>query len=265
MFWIIFSLLLLLCLFACAYKATAQGASAGEHINPPAKWKSTKTVFTIGTYNIQTGKSLDGKRNISKSAEVIKNTDIAGLQELYAASWLGQKSHAQILAEHGAFGWLYAATRRRWFREHRGNALLSKFEVSEWYIEPLADFSGKSFRNLITAKIIINKQPVWILNTHLHTKQGRDIQLRTVLQRFAQYPRAILVGDFNTKSDDQQLKQLLKDKKVKDAISLALPDIDHSQRIDWILTKGFEIKKGFFQEKGVSDHPYYSVELTLNT
>lgn len=265
MLWIILSTILLITLFACAYKASPQGASAGEGIHPPAKWKKPNTSFTIGTYNIQTGKSLEGKRDITKSAEVIKNTDILGLQELYAASWLGKKSHAQTLAEHGGFGWLYAATRRRWFREHRGNALLSKFEVAEWYIEPLADFSGKSFRNLITAKLIIDQQPVWVLNTHLHTKHGREVQLKTVLQRFAQYPTAILLGDFNTKTDDPQLIELLKDKNVKDAVQISLPDIDHSQRIDWILTKGFDIKQGFYQEKGVSDHPFYAVELSLKS
>lgn len=271
MMWIIISFILSLCLFACAYRTTPQGASAGKDIKPPVKWKKANSTFTIGTYNVQTGKSLDGKwviskwsiskRDISKSANVVKDVDIVCLQELYAASWLGQKSHAQKIAEYGNFGWLFAATRRRWFRQHRGNGLLSKFKVAEWYIEPLADFSGKSFRNLTTAKIIINKQPVWILNVHLHTKKGHTVQLATVLQRFAQYPRAILLGDFNTKSNDEQLKQLLKDKNVKDAIKLALPDIDHQHRIDWILTKGFDIKQGYYQEQGVSDHPYYAVEL----
>ena len=263
MIWIIISLVLFLCLFACAYKATAQGASAGKHINAPQKWQKPGKTLTIGTYNIQTGKSNNGKRDISKSADIIKNTDIVGLQELYAASWLGQKAQAQSIAEYGKFGWLFAATRRRWFREHRGNALVSKFEVVEWYIEPLADFSGKSFRNLITAKVIINKQPVWVLNTHLHTKRGRSVQLKTVLERFAQYPRAILLGDFNTDPADEQLITLLKDKNIKDAITLALPNIDHHQRIDWILTKGFDVKQGQFEEKGVSDHPYYAVELSL--
>ena len=99
------------------------------------------------------------------------------------------------------------------------------------------------------------------INTHLHTRAGREEQLNEVLQEFAKYPRAILLGDFNSRASTPALAHALKDIEITDAISAANLDLDNPERIDWILTKGFSVEGGKFQEKGVSDHPYYQVNL----
>jgi hypothetical protein len=58
------------------------------------------------------------------------------------------------------------------------------------------------------------------------------------------------------------LANALKDIEITDAISSAGLDLENADRIDWILTKGFNVEAGEMLEKGVSDHPYYQVSLS---
>ena len=220
--------------------------------------------INVATYNIQTGKSLAGKRNLLASAQVISNAHLVGIQEVYAPGFDGLFSPGQTerLAQNGKFGWLFCATRRRWLREHRGNAILSKLRCSEWRIEMLPDTSGKSFRNMTIAKIHWKDEYFYFINTHLHTRDGREEQLAIVLQEFAKYPRAILLGDFNSRLSTEALANALKNIEITDAVSEAGLDLNNPERIDWILTKGFKVEAGEMQEKGVSDHPYYQVSLS---
>jgi len=224
--------------------------------------------FKVATFNVQTGKNLVGKRDIERAAQTIANADLVGIQEVYAPSLLNLlglgKSQTQSLAAAGGFGWLFCATRRRWLREHRGNALLSKLAISNWRIEPLPDQSGKSYRNMTIAQASLQGESFHIINTHLHTREGREEQLDLVLREFAKYPRAILIGDFNSRANTPHLSNALKNIEISDAISEAGLDLADADRIDWILTKGFTIHHGTMIEKGISDHPYYEVTLSIN-
>lgn len=223
----------------------------------------------VATFNIQTGKSNEGKRNLLASADVLKDVDLAGVQEVYAptlSNLLGLGApQTQVLAKHGGFSWLFCATRRRWLREHRGNAILSKLKVHDWRIEMLPDQSGKSYRNMTIAEVEWQGQRFHFINTHLHTRHGRAEQLQVVLEEFAKYPRAILLGDFNSKRAMPELSNALKDIDISDAIEMAGLDTDNPDRIDWILTKGFIVEQGHMLEKGVSDHPYYEVTLSYKS
>lgn len=225
------------------------------------------THLRVATFNVQTGKSLHGKRDISRAATAIGNADLVGIQEVYAPSLLNRlgfgNSQTQSLAEAGGFGWLFCATRRRWLREHRGNALLSKLPIASWRIAQLPDQSGKSYRNMTIAEASWQGEPFHVINTHLHTRDGREQQLEVVLHEFSQYPRAILMGDFNSSADDSLLSNALKDVDISDAINMAGLDQANTQRIDWILTKGFDVHNGAIIEKGISDHPYYEVTLSI--
>ena len=258
-------LLLAFAFYFIVYKARPAKNQKGDNINPPTEGFETqiKKQLTIGTYNVQTGKDKKGQRDIFRSAEIIKNADIVGIQEVYAASWLGDKSQTQQLAEHSAFGWLFAATRLRWLREHRGNALLSRLPIKKWSVEMLPDSTGKQFRNLIIAITELEGHDIVILVTHLHTKSGREQQLNVVLEKFKQYDRVILLGDMNTNIENHLIQDFLKDEQHIDAVQIALPKHDNNHRIDWILTKGFTIEDGHFEAIGVSDHPYYQVSLSL--
>ena len=255
-----------------AKNKTGTGFNPTPEVSAKDGYINTKTIdqsaeqqqlLKIATYNIQTGKSLHGRRDINRSAKVIESAHIVGVQEVYAPSWLNFLglgfSQSELLAANGGFNWLFCATRLRWLREHRGNALFSKLPISDWQIKMLPDQSGKSFRNLTIAKTQWNNKTFHILNTHLHTNKGRKQQIDMVLREFAQYSPAILMGDFNCTAEE--LIDALTDIEITDAIAVAKLDPQNNKRIDWILTKGFTVEGGLFQGKGVSDHPYYQVNL----
>ena len=67
-------------------------------------------VLKVASYNIQTGKGLDGKRNLIASAQVMAAADLVGVQEVYAAGFdgfLGMNSgQTERLAKVGKFAWL---------------------------------------------------------------------------------------------------------------------------------------------------------------
>ena len=257
---------LIITLIAVARRSQPATDKAGVSLISQPQQTEQPEVIKVASYNIQTGKGLDGRRNLLASARVMANADLVGVQEVYAAGFDGflglSSGQTERLAEVGKFGWLFSATRQRWFREHRGNAILSKLPVSDWRVEMLPDTSGKSFRNMTVAQVHWQGQSFHFINTHLHTRGGREDQLRLVLQEFAKYPRAILLGDFNSRASTPSLANALKDIEITDAISSAGLDLENTDRIDWILTKGFNVEAGEMLEKGVSDHPYYQVSLS---
>lgn len=265
---IIIVVLLTVALIAVARKSKPAISKAGISLLSQPKHIQEPKVLKVASYNIQTGKSLDGKRDLLASAHVMAGADLVGVQEVYAPGFDGYlglfSGQAERLAEHGKFGWLFSATRKRWFREHRGNAILSKIPVSDWRVEMLPDTSGKSFRNMTIAKVHWQGKSFHFINTHLHTRDGREDQLERVLQEFTQYPRAILLGDFNSRATATALSNALKNIEITDAVTAAGLDLDNIDRIDWILTKGFKVNTGEMLEKGVSDHPYYQVSLIYN-
>jgi endonuclease/exonuclease/phosphatase family metal-dependent hydrolase len=247
-----------------AYIARPARPASGTSINSPARWQTDAGTVNVATYNVCGGRGLDGIRDISRAADILATSDIAGVQELFASNWFGTPSHLEEIARRNDTGWLFAATRSRWFREYRGNGLLSSFPVDKWYREPLIDESGHSFRNLLSARLRINDKHLWVLVTHLHTREARGKQLKRVLDRFAEYSPAVLLGDLNTRRDDPLIADVLSDPDITDAIELALGSQDTKDRIDWILTRGVEVQGGHMVEAaGVSDHPCYQVMLKL--
>jgi len=260
-----------LVLFVFARQSRTAKNKSGLHLNQlqnrsEVDCESQETIV-VATYNIQGGKSLSGQRDITKSANVIKDADLVGVQEVYADTYLNKfkltKSQTHCLACVGGFNWLFGATKRRWFREFRGNSLLSKLPVSEWNVEMLPHKSGKKFHNMLTARITWKGKEFHFINTHLNTRDGRDEQFEAVMNEFNKYARVILVGDLNSSPDLPFVRNALADDSITDAIGLMGADSDESNRIDWILTKGFHVHDAKIVEKGVSDHPYYQVVLSI--
>ncbi|MDH3639217.1 MAG: endonuclease/exonuclease/phosphatase family protein [Gammaproteobacteria bacterium] len=247
---------------AAAYVAHPSPAASGTEIHAPTRWSvPRRAVCRFGTYNVHSGKGTDGVRDIRRAAEVVRGVDVLALQELQAATHFRTRAQIEQLARILDLGWLFAPTRTRWFRDYRGNGLLSRFPATHWYREPLVDTSGHSFRVLTTVTVDFYGRTLWLLFTHLHPRLAREQQLATVLQRFSQYSPAILMGDLNTARDDPTLARALAQPDIVDAIRSALGDRDPLGRIDWILTKGLTVVSGGLTEVGISDHPYYWVDI----
>lgn len=197
-------------------------------------------------------------RDLSRAAKVVQAADLVALQEVHSDSW--GANQAQQLAADLSVGWIFAPTLRRWRRNYRGNGLLTTMVVSHWQTYHLPNVEGRRFRVYTVARTTLGDTDISVLFTHLHTRKGREQQLKVVLEHFAHLPvPAVLVGDLNSKPGDAVLARYLPVDHV-DAISLVLGGRDEADRVDWILTRGLEITAGDSVGKGVSDHPYYWVE-----
>jgi len=126
-------LLAIIAALAVARKSKPGGNKNGSQVNATTQLGTEPSELVVATYNIQTGKDLNGRRNLIASAHVITQADLVGIQEVYAPSLLNilglGRSQTETLAKHGKYGWLFCATRRRWLKEHRGNAILSRLPI----------------------------------------------------------------------------------------------------------------------------------------
>ena len=241
--------------------------SAGNRINSEIKAKDiNKSTFRIATYNIRSGKGLDGIRNIKRTASVLNGFDIIALNEVKGETPLSHSSQAEKLGEMLDMGWLFLPNQERYYKEYYGNGLLSSFDVTYWYREQLIYDTNKSnnHRNLTTIQFNFNNKLVTLLLTHLDLGAIHDAQLSYVINKFKKHNHCILIGDLNSSRRDLQLMDLLGEKNTIDAINVALGPNDTLGRVDWIIVKGFNVIDGGYVPKGISDHRLYWVELEIN-
>ena len=256
------AVLLLLVLLAYGYTPRPARAASGGSISVPSQWHAGHIGrIRIGTYNIHRCRGADGQYDISRVAEVMRGADIVGLQEVGMAGW-GEPQVA-MLGRFLDLGWLYLPTRQRWFHNDRGNGLLSVFPANHWHSERLPYSARRTPRTLASTRLLVGDKELWVLITHLNTREGRAEQLKLVLDRFSHYNPAILLADLNTTPDDPIMLEYLQHEEVVDALAITLGETHATQRVDWILTRGLEIRSGQINENIASDHPYYSVEVEL--
>lgn len=244
-----------------AYRAVPAKGKSGSNIGENVIDSARNDTFTIATYNVQSGKNLAGKRDIGLAAHRLKNIDIVAIQEVYGKPWLGSKSQIEQLSVPSHSASLFAPTRRRWFKDHRGNGLLTKLPLTDWQYRQLPDQSGKQFRNVITAFLNFKNERIAIIATHLHTKIGKEEQLKTVFAEFQKHSHAILLGDLNTSKNNGLLQKLIQQSGAKDTIAITKIG-DSDSRIDWILSKQLSFEHYQYEPKGISDHPMYAIRVT---
>ena len=243
-----------------AVPSRAAARSGVLNFIPDTELQRPTKSLQVATYNIHGAKGTDGVRDLNRTAQAIKGADIIALQEVHSC-W--KSNQAERLATTIGLGCLFIPTLKRWFRDYRGNGLLTRFPVRHWQTHLLPNLKGHRYRVYCIAEVILGNAVLSILFTHLHTREGREQQLKIVLDHFGSLPLpAILLGDLNTTSEDPTFKQNLPVDTI-DAVGNALGAQDSPERIDWILVRGLDINSGGYLGKGVSDHPYYWVEVLV--
>lgn len=84
---------------------------------------------------------------------------------------------------------------------HHGNAILSKFPITEWSNESLPS-GDREARGILTARIFIPdlKKEITLANTHLDlTQKGREEQTEVLIEKMKKLGQVpwLMVGDFN--------------------------------------------------------------------
>jgi endonuclease/exonuclease/phosphatase family metal-dependent hydrolase len=256
-------IVLVLSLVAMAAVPRPTGRAQGGPIAVPGDAEpAPRSLLRLATFNIHGGMGVDGRRDLERISSVIRDAEVVALQEVRDDWW--RKNQAARMATRHRAACLYAPTRRRWLRAHRGNALLSRYPVIDWRREPLPDLSGRRFRNFTVARIDVRGRTLSVMFTHLHTRAGREEQLQRVLAHFRTLKPAVLLGDLNTAPGDTLLSDYLAEDEVVDALQGTDNAQAASDRVDWILCRGVAVHASGTSPAGPSDHPYYWADVEIS-
>lgn len=226
---------------------------------------AAKPTFRVATFNIHGGEGPDGRLDLTRTAETLRNFDLVGLNEVYGRNLWEAAGQAELLGRLTERSWLFAPSEHRWGHDHFGNAALTSLAVQSWQRFPLPRNYGHSCRNLLLTAFSYRGKTVRTVTTHLDRSDDRDRnrQLQLVAELFLSLAEpAILMGDMNTTADEPAMKRLLATPGVGDPLADILRE-KTPRRIDWILTRGLEAADAGLIDLKASDHPCVWVELRL--
>ena len=216
----------------------------------------------LASFNIHGGKGSDGVRSLARTAELLADSDFAGLYEVKATSDVTVPNQASALARTGDAGWLFAPTERRWWSDHFGNGLLFRVPVRSSLRFPLVNTRGKAYRNAILSTVELKGAAVRIVAVHIDRENDRRQQLETVIELFLSLQKpCLLMGDLNTIATDPLLEDLVARQDVRSPLQESLEGHLPSQNIDWIFTRGLRTISVNLVENTASDHPLLKAEL----
>jgi len=230
----------------------------------PALEPSGEFRLRLGTFNIHGCRGRDGRYDVERVANCLRELDFVGLNEVHGPNAWHARNHAQELGEQLDMAWLFAPTEERWWHDRFGNGLLCRYPVASWQRIPLARVHGKSFRNLLHVRMPVGDRILSLVVTHVDRSDDleRAEQLRIVGDFFLSLAApAVLMGDMNTEAIEPALARLLATPGVHDPLADVQPD--PPRRIDWILTRGLTTLDAGLVNDGASDHPHVWAELSL--
>lgn len=224
----------------------------------------------VATFNIHGCKGSDGIRSVDRIADLVRDLDIVGLNEVHGAVWSApqnQTTHLAELCRIPSSQCVFAPAETRWFGGKQfGNGLLTRQPLLKWQRIPLPRRYDRSCRNILMAEIAGPNGRITVLVTHIARSNDRErqIQLETVLNLFTKLdPPAILLADLNTPPDAVRMDRFLAENRVVDAI--AEGGNSGSNRVDWILVRGLDCLGSTRIDTEASDHPLFTAVLSFPT
>lgn len=209
------------------------------------------------TFNIQAGTTTDNyrdyvtkswkhvlphaerTRNLAAIANLIREYDIVGLQELDNGSFRsGFLNQSQYLAEKARFPyWSSQANRKVGKIAASSNALLSRFKPEEVHDHKLPGrISG---RGALMARYGTGDDALYVIVSHLSLgKRSRAMQLDYLLEILDGKKNVVLMGDLNAQSKMPEIKRFIDQSGLEPAAcdSHTFPSWNPQRSIDYILT-----------------------------
>ena len=256
----LFLLFLTSILFSCS--------SAENSQNPKLK---------VLTFNILGGRNVDGKRDVTRLAKIIKvlDPDIVAMQEVDKGT--GRMQGRDTTAELAKLTGMYQAYGKAMDYDGGlyGEAVLSKYPIKQIKNYPLPAEKGAEPRAALTVKVNIpgiDAEYLFIAThlDHLSKETNRIMQAHKLNEIISsQEQNYIIAGDMNAEPDSKTMK-ILSEKAQFTPKSLHLPTYSSSKpkvKIDWIGTDksgNWKLQESFTADK-LKDAPKGWKELLLIT
>lgn len=209
-----------------------------------------------------------GKRaNLDGLARVIAEFDLVGLQEADAGSLRsGFLNQTQYLAETAGFPfWSHQPNRRVSRLATSSNGLLARWQPEEVLDYPLPGrIPG---RGALWARFGSGENSLVVVIAHLSLgKVARASQLAFIAELIGHTPNAVLMGDFNTPAQSQDLDSLFAHTSLvrPQTSPMTFPSWQPVRAIDHILVSAsLEVEKLWALPHPVSDHLPIAARIVL--
>ncbi len=240
----------------------ALAGGAASPLSPP--------TFRVMTYNIHHGEGLDGKVDLLRIAQLIKEqrADIVGLQEVDKGTERTQRR--DFPAELAALTGMTCVFSNNYPFQggEYGNAVLTRFPIVRSTNSHFKVLGAKESRGIQQLVLKVHGRELAFLNTHLDAVGPGDAErwsevseIESLLKPYRQMP-VILVGDFNATPESRvarKLAGLLDDTwtRVSNEPGFTVPAENARRRIDylWISRdKALVPLKAWVPKSEASDH-----------
>ncbi len=256
-----------------------------EHIPVPAKQVNTGEKLRILSFNIQTGISTEKYhhyltkawkhvlphpkrfRNLDRIAELVRDYDLVGLQEVDAGSLrCGFINLTEYVARRSDFPFWYDQTNRKLggVAKH-AIGMLSRFQCSEIIEHRLpGPIPG---RGALSMRFGQGEDALLVMIIHLALgKRARLQQLDYIAEQMSDTKHVILMGDMNFHSESDEMEFLIERTLMKEPIHglHTWPSWRPRKSIDHILVSPtVQVDHVRVLDFPVSDHLPISMEVTL--
>ncbi|RNB87466.1 hypothetical protein EDM56_17615 [Brevibacillus fluminis] len=220
--------------------------------------------LTVITYNIRGCRDDNGIADPIAVANELKKLDgdIIALQEVDNGLPRSQfVNQAKMIADQMGMYYAYVPAVNFLIGTY-GHAVLSRYPILS--AKAVALPSGKEPRTMLDAVVQVGGQALHVYETHLGLSQSERASQFSVLKRTVEASNArhepfVLLGDFNTPTNNRQYKSLLADVQAP-FFQLSQPlatlrSTAHPEMIDQIfLSSGIQFHGGFTGDTNRSDH-----------
>ncbi len=161
--------------------------------------KRTRTI-RVATYNIHSGRGMDGRTRLERIAGVLAavDADVVALQEVIGASPLKPGQAAELGAALG-MGWVMAPTRHVRTALF-GNVVLSKFPVRH-HVQHDLTWKTCEHRSVQRVDLAMDDDTLHFYNVHLGTslleRRNQAAKLASIVHDRRVVGPKIVLGDFN--------------------------------------------------------------------
>ena len=176
--------------------------------------------FRVGTFNIHGCTGADGRRDVDRVADCLKDLDFVALNEVHGRGfgsatirrhcWAGDWACSGSLPRPRAIG-----THRFWQRP--ADVAADRVMATD----SVAVNNGRGYRNAVLVRLRQREQTIRVLLTHIARSDDstRRQQLRQTIDMYLALPApAIFLGDLNSETGEPEIRRLLAAPGVIDAV-----------------------------------------------